>query len=286
MNEPLAAVDFEYELPEQLIAQRPLARRDESRLMVLDRATGEVSHRTFGDVLEYLEPGDVLVRNTSRVMPARLHGTRASGAPAEILLLTPLDADEHEWLCLGHPGGKLKPGRTVTFGPGAEIEILEMLGGGVRRVRWLGSVTARDAMHRYGEVPLPPYIHRPPEPDDAERYQTVYAEEEGSAAAPTAGLHFTGALLDRIRERGVHIADVDLHVGLGTFKPVECDRLADHVVHTETYTISQETAQAVNAARAGGHRVIAVGTTVVRALESSARALRDALSERSSGTRN
>jgi S-adenosylmethionine:tRNA ribosyltransferase-isomerase len=214
-----------------------------------------------------LKAGDVLVRNVSRVMPARLRGHRESGRDAEVLLVH-ADSDG-TWLAMVHPGGKLKPGRRVRFGDDAEVEIVDVLGGGLRRLRWSGHLTPREVMSKYGEMPLPPYIQRRPEPEDWARYQTIFASREGSVAAPTAGLHFTSDLLEEITRRGVRLVDVVLHVGPGTFKPVETDDPAKHTMLAEWYTIPAETAEAVNAARAAGGRVWAVGTTTVRTLETA-----------------
>jgi S-adenosylmethionine:tRNA ribosyltransferase-isomerase len=268
----MRASDFDYALPPSLIAQEPLPDRDASRLLVLERATGAVRHRGFGDIVELIDPGDVVVINASRVIPARLRGTRDVGggrsAPAEILLVRELT--DGTWLALGHPGGKLKPGRRVRFGDDSEVEILEVCGGGMRRLCFTGALDARATLARYGEVPLPPYIHRPATPADRERYQTVFAEHEGSVAAPTAGLHFTAALLDRLRAAGVAIASLDLHIGPGTFKPVAVEDLDAHPMHEERYAVSPAAADAVNAARAAGRAVWAVGTTVVRTLETVA----------------
>jgi S-adenosylmethionine:tRNA ribosyltransferase-isomerase len=232
---------------------------------VLDRTSGAVSHRRFRDLLELVSAADVLVLNASRVIPARLHGTRARGAPAEVLLVRELA--DGAWLALGHPGGKLKPGRRVRFGPDSEVEILDVLGAGLRRVRFVGSLDARATLARYGEVPLPPYIHRPPTDVDRERYQTVYAAHEGSVAAPTAGLHFTADLLEALRGRGTAVVTLDLHVGPGTFKPVAMEDLSRHPMHGELYDVSETTARTINERRGAGGHVWAVGTTVVRTLE-------------------
>jgi S-adenosylmethionine:tRNA ribosyltransferase-isomerase len=233
-------------------------------LLVLERATGAITHRQFSDIVDLIPAGDVLVLNTSRVIAARLHGKRDSGSTAEILLVRSLP--DGTWLAMGHPGGKLKPGRRVTFGGNSALEIVEVLGGGLRRVRFTGALDAQATVATYGEVPLPPYIRRPPTAADRERYQTVYATHDGSVAAPTAGLHFTAALLERLRAQGVAVASLDLHVGPGTFKPVEVDDLAAHPMHPEAYEIPVETAAAVDETTV----VWAVGTTVVRALESAA----------------
>ena len=260
--------DFDYDLPPALIAQEPLPERSASRLLVLDRASGQVSHRMFPDILDLIAPEDVVVLNRSRVIPARLHGKREQGAPAEILLVRELP--DGAWEAMGHPGGKLKPGRRVRLGDDCEIEILEVLGGGLRRVRFSGALDARAALATYGEVPLPPYIHRAPTPNDRERYQTVYAQTDGSVAAPTAGLHFTPVLLDTLTQRGVGLAMLELHVGPGTFKPVEVEDPDRHPIHAEAYHIGTEAADLINARRAAGGRVWAVGTTVVRVLETVA----------------
>jgi len=237
---------------------------------VLNRSSGTVTHRRFRDLLELVAPADVLVLNASRVIPARLHGTRERGAPAEVLLVRELP--DGAWLALGHPGGKLKPGRRVRFGPDSEVEILEVLGGGLRRLRFVGSLDGRATLARYGEVPLPPYIRRPPTDVDRERYQTVYAAHEGSVAAPTAGLHFTADLLDTLRGRGTAVVTLDLHVGPGTFKPVDVEDLSRHPMHAEVYDVGEAAARTINERRAAGGRVWAVGTTVVRTLETVANA--------------
>ncbi len=262
------ASDFDYDLPPDLIAQEPLPDRSASRLLVLDRTTGDFTHRRFADLPDLVAPADVLVLNASRVIPARLRGTRENDASAELLLVR--EETDGSWLALGHPGGKLKPGRRVRFGPASEIEILAVLGGGLRRVRFVGSLDARGTLARYGEVPLPPYIRRPPTPADNERYQTVYATHDGSVAAPTAGLHFTPALLDVLRGRGTALATLDLHVGPGTFKPVEVEDLVGHPMHGEVYEVSDAAARTINDRRHEGGRVWAVGTTVVRTLETLA----------------
>ena len=256
--------DFDYDLPSSQIAQHPLPDRSASRLLVLDRATGTTSHLHFGDLLTVIPSRELLVLNTSRVIPARLHGKRETGN-AEILLVRELS--DGSWLAMGHPGGKLKPGRRVTFGDDSAVEILEVLGGGLRKVRFVGSLDARATLAKYGEVPLPPYIRRPPTPADRERYQTVYATHDGSVAAPTAGLHFTTELLTRIHEAGIAVTAIDLHVGPGTFKPVETENLEEHTMHPEAYEISPGAADGINHNRGN---VWAVGTTVVRALESAA----------------
>ena len=215
--------DFDYNLPPEQIAQHPLPDRSASRLLVLDRATGAIRHLHFRDLPELIPPRDLLVLNMSRVIPARLHGKREGGQGAEFLLVR--DRGDGTWLAMAHPGGKLKPGRRVTIGADSAIEIVEVLGGGLRRVRFVGGLDARGTLAKYGEVPLPPYIRRPPTRADQERYQTVYAAHDGSVAAPTAGLHFTTELLARIHEQRSFVTMIDLHVGPGTFKPVETDDL-------------------------------------------------------------
>jgi S-adenosylmethionine:tRNA ribosyltransferase-isomerase len=234
--------------------------------MVVDRSTGSIEHRRFGDLAELIPASDLLVINTTRVMRARLLGTRHSGAPAEILLLKSLD--EERWEAMVHPGGKLKPGRVVHIAPGLDVEILETTARRTRVVRLICAGPAADAVERHGHVPLPPYISRRDTPTDAERYQTVYARERGSVAAPTAGLHFTPQLLGALERKGVRRAEVLLHVGAGTFKPVEVADPAEHRMHEEWYHVSRETADAVNITRESGGHVWAVGTTTLRALES------------------
>jgi len=239
--------------------------------MLVDRATGAISHRQFRDVAGLIPANDLLVLNTTRVFRARLLGTRDSGAAAEILLLRPLGAGMHDrWEAMVHPGGKLKPGRVVHIAPGFDATILETT---ERRTRIIqltanGFLSVADAIERHGHVPLPPYIQRADRTDDAERYQTVYAKESGSVAAPTAGLHFTPQLLDALAAKGVRRADVLLHVGAGTFKPVEAEELGAHTMHEEWYRVSAQTAATVNDTRSSGAKVWAVGTTTVRTLES------------------
>jgi len=262
------ASDFDYSLPPDRIAQEPLPDRAASRLLVLDRTTGAIRHEHFDALEGLIHPKDVLVLNASRVIPARLHGTRAAGGAAELLLVRELP--DKTWLAMGHPGGKLKPGKTVRIGADSSVEIVEALGGGVRRIRFTGALDAAATIERYGEVPLPPYIKRAPNPEDRGRYQTVYAADPGSVAAPTAGLHFTEALLGRIHASGTAIATLDLHIGPGTFKPVKVEDLAEHPMHAERYTVSAEAAGTINERKGAGGRVWAVGTTVVRTLETLA----------------
>lgn len=235
--------------------------------MVVHRERGTIEHRRFSDVVDLVPAGDVLVLNTTRVLKARLLGKRASGAPAEILLLKPVGDDR--WEAMVSPGGKLRPGRRVEIGPELAVEILEITERRTRIVRLMTTLTHADAIERYGHVPLPPYITRADTPADADRYQTVYAIERGSVAAPTAGLHFSKELLDDLARRGVQRADVVLHVGAGTFKPVEVEDPAAHVMHEEWYAIPQASADAIAAARMRGNQIWAVGTTSVRTLESA-----------------
>lgn len=260
---------YDFELPRELIAQHPLAERDASRLMAVDRATGEISHRSFRDIVDLIAPNDVLVVNRTRVMRARLLGTRASGAPAEILLLKPLGDGRYE--AMVSPGGKLRPGRRVDIAPGFSAEILEITERRTRVVQLTSEMMRLDAaIEQFGHVPLPPYMERADSAEDNERYQTVFARESGSVAAPTAGLHFTDALFAKLSAKGVARAEILLHVGAGTFKPVEVEDPAEHVMHEESYSISDETARTINARRAAGGKVWAVGTTSIRTLESSA----------------
>jgi S-adenosylmethionine:tRNA ribosyltransferase-isomerase len=270
---PIAAYD--YELPPDRVAQEPLPDRDASRLLVLDRATGALFHRSFADLPELLRPGDLLVTNRSRVFPARLLGRRAGGGAAEILLVRHRGLDL--WDALVRPGRRLRPGTLIDVAPGFQVG-LEPLPPGepppgppLRRVRLLvDGLDAETALERHGHVPLPPYIRRPDRPGDRERYQTVFAREPGSVAAPTAGLHFTPALLERLERGGVERAEIVLHVGPGTFRPVEVEDVRDHRVDPERYAIPQDTSAALERARREGRRVVAVGTTVTRALESAA----------------
>jgi S-adenosylmethionine:tRNA ribosyltransferase-isomerase len=261
--------DYEFELPAELIAQEPAAVRGDSRLMLVDRATGAIEHRTFGELDAIIPAGDTLVRNTTRVMSGRLLGKRDSGAPAEILLLKSLGGERYE--AMVHPGGKLKPGRRVHVGDGLDVVIAEVTERRTRIVQLMTDLPVAEAIERYGHVPLPPYIHRGDVAADAERYQTVYAEQTGSAAAPTAGLHFTEELLQRLEVRNVGMADVLLHVGAGTFKPVAVEDPEQHVMHEEWYRISPDAARTLNETRERGAKCWAVGTTSVRTLESAVR---------------
>lgn len=255
--------DFDYSLPQDRIAQTPVEPRDASRLLVVDRAAGTLSHRVFRDVIEYLSPGDVLVVNSSRVRAARLWGRKPTGGRVEVFLLKPLGNDV--WETLVSPGKRVPPGTRLEFDAGFSASVLERTDAGGRIVRFEGNVSLDDALEAAGEVPLPPYITE--RLDDPERYQTVYSRTLGSAAAPTAGLHFTPELLQAARDKGVRVAEVVLHIGLDTFRPVKVEDLDHHVMHSETYEISDADARLVNEASG---RVFAVGTTTVRALESSA----------------
>lgn len=257
--------DFWYDLPEELIAQTPLERRDGSRLMVLNRETGEVTHRHFYDILDYLSPGDCLVMNDSRVLPARLMGHRPTGGVVEVLLLR--DLGDKRWECLCKPGRKMQVGSEVIFGDGELTGVVrEVREDGNRVVEFRYEGIFLEVLERLGKMPLPPYIKE--ELQDQERYQTVYSREVGSAAAPTAGLHFTRELLEKIREKGVNEAFVTLHVGLGTFRPVKAEEVTDHHMHSELCMMNAETAKMLNETRQNGGRIVCVGTTSCRTLES------------------
>jgi S-adenosylmethionine:tRNA ribosyltransferase-isomerase len=276
---PYEIASYDFELPPELVAQEPLPVRDASRLLVLDRASGALQHRAFAGLPELLRSGDLLVTNRSRVFPARLLGRRQGGGEAEILLVRRLEADL--WDAMVRPGRRLRPGAVVDIGPGLRVRIegpeTDAPAAGdraqpspLRRVRLLlTDLPPEAALERHGHVPLPPYIRRADAPSDRDRYQTVYARESGSVAAPTAGLHFTTALLERLRARGVESAELVLHVGPGTFRPVEARDVREHRVDPERFTIPEATAAAVDRARAEGRRVVAVGTTATRALESA-----------------
>ena len=257
--------DFWYELPEELIAQTPLLQRDSSRLLVLDRENGRVNHRHFYEILEYLKPGDCLVMNDSRVLPARLLGHRPTGGAVEVLLLR--DLGDKKWECLCKPGRKMQPGNEVIFGDGElTATVTDVLEDGNRVVEFHYEGIFLEVLERLGKMPLPPYIKA--ELADQERYQTVYSREVGSAAAPTAGLHWTPELLQKAREKGVKTAFVTLHVGLGTFRPVKAEEITEHHMHSELCMLSAETAQILNETKSNGGRVICVGTTSCRTLES------------------
>ena len=257
--------DFWYDLPEELIAQTPLMKRDSSRLMVLDKATGEVSHKHFFDILDYLHPGDCLVMNDSRVLPARLLGHRPTGGAVELLLLR--DLGDKQWECLAKPGRKLLEGQQVIFGNGELTAVVrKVCEDGNRIVEFFYEGIFLEVLERLGKMPLPPYIKA--ELQDQERYQTVYSREVGSAAAPTAGLHFTQELLQKIRHKGIKTAFVTLHVGLGTFRPVKVEDVHSHHMHSELCMLGEETAKILNETKREGGRIICVGTTSCRTLES------------------
>lgn len=262
--------DFDYELPEELIAQHPAAQRDHSRLLVMDKYTGAVEHRVFRDIMDYLHAGDVLVLNNTKVIPARIFGVKEGGtAKIEVLLLKRDDDLPNTWEILVHPGKRAKVGTVIDFGEGRlKGEVIANTSAG-RKVTFHFDGIFEEILEELGTMPLPPYIHE--QLEDQNRYQTVYAKVDGSAAAPTAGLHFTTELLETLRQNGVEIEEVLLHVGLGTFKPVSEEDIEDHEMHSEYYEISQETADRINKAKAEGRRIISVGTTSTRALESAAK---------------
>nr|WP_307760937.1 tRNA preQ1(34) S-adenosylmethionine ribosyltransferase-isomerase QueA [uncultured Phascolarctobacterium sp.] len=257
--------DFTYELPQELIAQHPMEPRDHSRLLVVDKNTGTVEHRHFYDLCEYLRPDDLLVFNDTRVIPARLHGVKDTGARVEVFLLTRLDSTD--WEVLVKPGRKLRVGAKIKFSDELACEIIDDTDFGGRVARFCYEGVFEEILDRLGETPLPPYITAPLE--DKERYQTVYSRENGSAAAPTAGLHFTNELLEKIKAMGCEEVFVTLHVGLGTFRPVSVEDINDHVMHREFYSVSPQAAAAINKAKAEGRRIVAVGTTAVRTLEAA-----------------
>lgn len=257
--------DFDFYLPEELIAQHPLEKRDYSRLMVLDKATGEIEHKHFYDVIEYLNSGDTLVLNNTRVMPARLIGEKSeSGGKIEFLLLKRIEGDK--WECLAKPGKRAKIGTEFTFGEGKlKCKVVDIVEEGNRIIEFSYEGIFEQVLDELGEMPLPPYITE--RLDDRERYQTVYSKEQGSAAAPTAGLHFTKELLEKVKEKGVNIAYVTLHVGLGTFRPVKVDDVNEHVMHSEFYHLEEEDAKIINETKKRGNKIISVGTTSTRTLE-------------------
>ena len=261
----MKVTDFNYNLPEELIAQVPIEKRDESRLMVLDKEKKTIEHKVFKDILDYLKPGDCLVRNNTKVIPARLYGVKEeTGANVEFLLLHRVEGDI--WEVMVRPGKKLMPGAKVSFGDGIlKAEILEKMDDGNRKVKFEYNGIFNEILDKIGLMPLPPYIKERLKEKD--RYQTVYAKYEGSAAAPTAGLHFTDELLEKIKEKGVEIANVTLHVGIGTFRPVKVENIEEHDMHSEHYYIKKEDADKINNARKNGGRIIAVGTTSCRVLE-------------------
>ena len=259
--------EFNYELPEELIAQTPLEKRDESRLMILNAKKQTIEHKIFKDIIKYLEPGDCLVRNNTKVIPARIYGKKETGAHVEFLLLNNIEGDI--WETIVRPGNKLHIGTKVIFGDGIlKAEILDVMPGGTRKVKFIYEGIFNEILDKIGLMPLPPYIHE--ELKDNERYQTVYAKYEGSAAAPTAGLHFTPELLEEIEKKDVKIANVTLHVGIGTFRPVKEETVEAHEMHTEHYYIKKEDVDKINETKKNGKRVIAVGTTSCRVLETIA----------------
>ena len=257
--------DFDFYLPEELIAQCPLKERDSSRFMVVDRKTGEIEHKVFHDVIDYLEKGDTLVLNNTRVMPARLIGEKEeTGGKIEFLLLKRIEGDK--WECLAKPGKKAKVGAMFTFGEGKLKAVVREIGlEGNRVIEFIYNGIFEEILDELGQMPLPPYIHE--KLDDRERYQTVYSKEQGSAAAPTAGLHFTKELLEEVKKKGVNIAYVTLHVGLGTFRPVKVDDVNEHVMHSEFYNLEEEDAKIINDTKKRGNKIISVGTTSTRTLE-------------------
>ena len=263
----MKVTEFDYELPEELIAQTPIEKRDESRLMVLNRKEHTIEHKTFKDIIDYLEPGDCLVRNNTKVIPARIYGKKETGANIELLLLNNIEGDI--WETIVRPGNKLHIGTKVIFGDGLlTAEILDTMPGGTRKVLFTYEGIFNEILDKIGLMPLPPYIHE--ELKEKDRYQTVYAKYEGSAAAPTAGLHFTKELLEKIEQKGIDIANVTLHVGIGTFRPVKEDTVEAHEMHSEHFYIKQEDCDKINKAKKNGKRVIAVGTTSCRVLETIA----------------
>ena len=259
--------EFNYELPEELIAQTPIKKRDESRLMILNRKEQTIEHKKFKDIIEYLQPGDILVRNNTKVIPARIYGKKETGANVEFLLLNNIEGDI--WESIVRPGNKLHIGTKVIFGDGLlEAKILEIMPGGTRKVKFEYKGIFNEILDKIGLMPLPPYIHE--ELKEKDRYQTVYAKYDGSAAAPTAGLHFTDELLQKLEEKGIIIANVTLHVGIGTFRPVKEETVEAHKMHSEHFYIKQEDVEKINKAKKEGRRVISVGTTSCRVLESIA----------------
>ncbi|MBQ7658160.1 MAG: tRNA preQ1(34) S-adenosylmethionine ribosyltransferase-isomerase QueA [Butyrivibrio sp.] len=264
----LSTADYYFDLPQELIAQDPLEKRDECRLLTVDKKTGEVEHHVFSEIINYLKPGDCLVLNNTKVIPARLLGQKeGTGASVEILLLKRRGADL--WECLVKPGKKLRPGARVSFGDGIlTAEITEVIEDGNRLVKFFYEGIWEEVLDKLGEMPLPPYITH--KLQDKNMYQTVYAKYDGSAAAPTAGLHFTDELLQKIRDKGVDLAFVTLHVGLGTFRPVKVTNVKEHIMHSEWYQVTAEAAEKINRAKETGHRVICVGTTSCRTIESAA----------------
>ena len=257
--------EYDYDLPEHFIAQTPLEKRDESKLMIVDKKTGDISHKKFKDIINYLNKGDVLVLNNTKVIPARIYGVKKdTGAKIEVLLLKEVDKDT--WECLVKPGKRIKVGTIIEFGDNLSVECFEILNDGLYKLKLKYNGILNEILDSIGAMPLPPYIHASLK--DKNRYQTVYAKYSGSAAAPTAGLHFTSELIDKLQKKGVIITYVTLHVGLGTFRPVSVEKIEDHVMHSEWYHMDKETAETLNLAKKEGRKIYAVGTTSVRTLES------------------
>lgn len=259
--------DFKYDLPEELIAQVPIQKRDESKLMILSRKNKTIEHKLFKDIIDYLEEGDCLVRNNTKVLPARLYGQKETGAKVEFLLLNQIEGDI--WETIVRPGNKLHKGAKVIFGDGIlKAEVIDTMEGGTRKVRFEYDGIFNEILDKIGLMPLPPYIHE--ELKEKDRYQTVYAQYQGSAAAPTAGLHFTEDLLEKIKQKGIKIANVTLHVGIGTFRPVKVEKIEDHHMHSEHFYIKKEDANIINETKRQGKRIISIGTTSTRVLETIA----------------
>ena len=261
--------DFDYELPEEFIAQKPADKRDHSKLMVLNRAEGSIDHKHFNDVIDYLNPGDCLVLNNSKVLPARMFGIKeSSGIKVEFLLIKRIEGDT--WETMVRPGRRLKKGDTVIFKDDFKAEIIDYGADGTRIVKFIYDGIFMERLEEIGSMPLPPYIERPSDDADRDRYQTVYCKDEGSVAAPTAGLHFTDELLEKIEKKGIKLVYVTLHVGIGTFRPVKCEKIEDHSMHFEEYYINEEAAKVINETLLGEGKVICVGTTSTRTVESAA----------------
>lgn len=262
--------DFDFHLPSELIAQYPTEQRDGSRLLVMRRDTTSVCHHQFADIVDFFRPGDCLVLNDTRVIPARLLGHKESGGQIEVFLVRPLNPETLEWVCMTRCSRTPKPGTKLTLGEGLTAEVL--VGGEppFQNIRFFSQEPFADMLQRLGKIPLPPYIRREASEVDSERYQTVFARHEGALAAPTAGLHFTPEILDRLKQKGIRICSLTLHVGLGTFFPVRCETITEHRMHAESYVIPEETARTIAETRRGGGRVIALGTTTTRALEHAA----------------
>ena len=261
--------ELDFNLPASLIAQYPSSQRGDSRLMVIDRRSGEIQHRDFQDLGDYLRPGDLVVMNNTRVLPARLFGKKETGGKCELLLIPSRNGPREEWEALIKDARKIRPGTRIQFGEGFSGVILEVKGGKVK-IRFTAGGEVMDLLQKFGHTPLPPYIRRPDEPQDRERYQTILAEKDGSIAAPTAGLHFTHGLLQSIQDRGVHLGRITLHVGIGTFAPVRIQEIEDHTMEPEWVEIPNKVAQTIEETKNTGGRLIAVGTTTTRALESAA----------------